>query len=140
MIPAVSTMLAEQPASVLIRSYRTDWLPESDQRFIRERYVPLADDFWVLGQVLPFGGGDYSVVHPGRYQVLGFNQGKPVPPETLALNGRSLDGHAVFLQPGQQIVTTEKGTQPVVVWVGPVLDTPPNLGTADHLRLFVNWY
>jgi hypothetical protein len=64
--PKLRDMLADRPAPIFIPSYRTDWLPEEDHEFIRERYVPLADDFWVFGKVLPPGGGTFEVVHPGR--------------------------------------------------------------------------
>jgi hypothetical protein len=30
--------------------------------------------------------------------------------------------------------------QPVMLWVGPKLRSPPDLGPGDHRRLFVNWY
>jgi len=55
--PRVREMLAARPAAVFIPNYRTDGLPEEDHAFIRGRYVSLADDFWVLGKVLPAGGG-----------------------------------------------------------------------------------
>src|SRR5262249_1524118 len=67
--PRVREMLAARPAAVFIPSYRTDWLPEEDHKFIREHYVSLADDFWVLGKVLPGGGGTFEISHPGRYRI-----------------------------------------------------------------------
>ncbi len=65
----VRDLLAARPAAVLIPNYLTDCLSEEDQAFIRERYVALADDFWVLGKVLVAGGGTFEVVHPGRYRI-----------------------------------------------------------------------
>jgi hypothetical protein len=65
----VRDMLAAKPAAVIIPSYRTDWLMEEDHEFIRAHYVPLADDFWVLGKRLPAGGGSFEIIHPGRYQI-----------------------------------------------------------------------
>src|SRR5258705_3573062 len=62
--PSVREMLVAQPAAVLIRSYRTDWLTQEDQEFIQSRYVPLSDDFWVLGRELPAGGGGVEIIHP----------------------------------------------------------------------------
>src|ERR1043166_8018524 len=67
--PRVRDMLAARPAAVIIQSYRTSWLPDEDHDFIRGRYVPLADDFWVLGKFLPPGGGEFEIYHPGRYHV-----------------------------------------------------------------------
>ncbi|MBP9903774.1 MAG: hypothetical protein IT579_15660, partial [Verrucomicrobia subdivision 3 bacterium] len=53
----VADMLAARPAAVIMPNYRTDWLRKADHDYIREHYVPLADDFWVLGKQLPPGGG-----------------------------------------------------------------------------------
>jgi hypothetical protein len=65
----VADMLAAKPAAVIMPNYRTDWLRKEDHEFIREHYVPLADDFWVLGKMLPAGGGSFEIIHPGRYQI-----------------------------------------------------------------------
>src|SRR5262249_28866552 len=67
--PRVREMLAARPAAVFIPNYRTDWLPKEDHDFIAKRYVAISDDFWVLGKVLPAGGGSFEIVHPGRYRV-----------------------------------------------------------------------
>ena len=61
--------------------YRTDWLTEKDNKFIKQRYVPLADDFKVLGSVLPAGGGNFEIFHPGRYCI--------VPAESLPMQGNA---------------------------------------------------
>ncbi len=61
----VRDVLAERPAAVITQSYRTDWLPEEDHEFIRERYVPPADDLWVSGRTLPAGGAEFEIHHPG---------------------------------------------------------------------------
>ena len=61
--------LAANPPSVVILSYRTGWLSDEDNDFLRERYVPLEDDYMVLGSLLPAGGGTFEVFHPGRYRI-----------------------------------------------------------------------
>ncbi len=139
-IPSVARMLEERPAAVIIRSYRTEWLPEPDQRFIQARYLPLADDLWVLGKVLSKGGGVYEVVHPGRYIVLDLNQGQLLNLHAASADGKPLKGEALYLGPGNHTVTAPPEAQPVVIWLGPKLDRVPVLGRSDHLRLFVNWY
>ena len=139
-IASVPQMLEARPAAVLIRSYRTDWLPEADQQFILSRYIPLADDLWVLGKVLPPGGGNYAAVHPGRYQVLSLEQGRLARVPLAELDGKTLDGNAAFLAVGTHLIASPPKVQPVVVWVGPRLNQPPKIGRGDHLRLFVNWY
>jgi len=137
---SVSQMLGTHPAPVLIPSYRTDWLPEDDWKFIRSRYVPLADDFWVLGQILPTGGGRYLVVHPGRYMTLGRQGTRLGPLPSGLLDGHPLEGEITELRIGSHELICQPDIQPVVVWVGPHAEGLPGLGPGNHLRLFVNWY
>jgi hypothetical protein len=146
----VRDMLDAQPAPVLMESYRTDWLPKEDHDFINARYVPLADDFEVLGKVLPVGGGNFEIFHPGRYCV--------VPAASLA--GRtfadsaeagkdpvmsSLDGFAISNKPleltaGTHRLETSEKSKLAVVWIGPTLDHVPSLAARSHELLFINWY
>jgi hypothetical protein len=154
--PRVRDMLAYRPASVIIPNYRTDWLPEADHEFIRAHYVPLADDFWVLGKLLPPGGGAFEIIHPGRYQIapreasciLGTvetdRMGLIIPAVKTncfgTLDGVPLTGKAVELKPGTYRLETALDCQPAVVWVGPRLERLHPIGDSDHRRLFVNWY
>lgn len=138
--PSVPQMLRARPAAVLITSYRTDWLPKANWDFIRQRYVPLSDDFWVLGQVLPAGGGTYQVVQAGRYQVVGLVNGIVEPLPSGTLDERPLSGDPVRLELGSRRILCPPEVQPVVVWVGPNLEAIPQIGPGDHRRLFVNWY
>ena len=154
--PRVREMLAARPATVIIPSYRTDWLPKEDHDFIRKRYVPVADDFWVLGQVLPAGGGVFEVVHPGRYRISSL-QASDLAEDRLGASGRSLassdegsftatlDGVPVSSRPVELTVGTHRieskpDCQAAVVWVGPKLDRVGPLSQSDHRLLFVNWY
>ena len=154
--PRVRDVLAAHPAAVFIPNYRTDWLPEEDDAFIRQRYVSLADDLWVLGKVLPAGGGAFEIVHPGRYRVAALeesNIGGTYPeglegllarkPETTlagTMDGVPLASQVVELAVGTHRIQTPSQVQPTVVWVGPKLDRPPRPGPGDHRQLFVNWY
>jgi hypothetical protein len=154
--PQVRDMLAARPAAVLIPNYRTDWLPEADQAAFRERYVAVADDFWVLGKVLPAGGGTFQVFHPGRYRISSLQEsdlaekrptgskGSPAPPDE-AIFAATLDGAAVSSRPveltvGMHRLECKPGCQPAAVWVGPRLDRVGRLSQSDHWLLFVNWY
>jgi hypothetical protein len=149
-------MLAARPAAVFIPNYRTDWLPEEDHAFIRERYVSLTDDFWVLGKVLPAGGGTFEVVHPGRYRVSSL-EGSDLAgtyPEGLAglmapvvdgsiigtLDGVPLSKRPVELTVGTHRIETKPDCQPAVVWLGPRQERIGRLGDSDHRFLFVRWY
>ena len=134
--PTVRSMLESRPASVLLPSYRTTWLPEPDQLFIRANYIPLSPDFLVLGADLPSTGA-WRCLKTGRYSVL-------VTPSDCADLVR-VDGHPAPRQP----VTLDNGahffTMPVdarvrVVWVGPTLNGPPDLGPGAMERTFINFY
>jgi hypothetical protein len=152
----VRDMLAARPAAVVIPNYRTDWLPEADHAAIRERYVAVADDFWVLGKVLPAGGGAFQVFHPGRYRISslqgsdlaegcpgGARQIQPPSDEasfTATLDGVPVSSRPVELTVGNHRIECKAGCQPAVVWVGPKRDRVGRLSQSDHRLLFVNWY
>jgi hypothetical protein len=154
--PQVRDMLAAKPASVFIPNYRTDWLPAADQDALRKRYVALADDFRVLGKVLPAGGGTFQVFHPGRYRISSLQESdlaescrvsgaqNPARLEagsfTATLDGAPLTGGPVELTVGEHRLECKPGCQPAVVWVGPRLDRVGRLSERDHRLLFVNWY
>ena len=158
--PQIRDMLAAHPAAVLIPNYRTDWLPEPDQAYIREHYVALSDDFNVLGTQLPAGGGTFEVVHAGRYRIArkessdlagtyradmqGFLESaraaQPEPQLSATLDGKPLTARPVELSIGTHRIECAPGTSPAVLWVGPRLDRLPRMGAGDHRRLFVNWY
>jgi len=139
-IPSVSRMLTERPAAILIPNYRLGWLPETEQRFLSERYLPLADDFWVLGARLPAGGGVYHVVHPGRYLFLVNDGGRLVPLSRGTLGGNGIPSEPVALSTGEIEIRTPTSIIPMVAWIGPNLSALPRVGRGDHRRLFVNWY
>jgi hypothetical protein len=154
--PRVSDMLAGRPAAVFIPSYRTDWLSDADHDFIRERYVSLADDFWVLGKVLSAGGGTFEIVHPGRYRIStlkgsdladtyplgmkGIMTLEDAGTLTGTLDGKPLTNRPVQLSAGVHRIECAPDCQPAVVWMGPRLDRVHRIGPGDHRVLFYNWY
>jgi hypothetical protein len=154
--PRVREMLAARPAAIFIPNYRTDWLPEEDHAFVRERYVPLADDFWVLGKVLPTGGGTFEIVHPGRYCISSLQESDlaetsrvsvaqlPVRLDegsfSATLDGAPVSSRPVELTVGKHRIECKPDCQPAVVWVGPKRDRIGRLSQSDHRLLFVNWY
>jgi hypothetical protein len=154
--PRVREMLAARPAAVIIPNYRTDWLPEEDHAFIRERYVSVADDFWVLGKVLPAGGGTFEIVHPGHYRISSLQESDleetsrvsvaqlPVRLDegsfTATLDGAPVASGSVELTVGKHRIECKPDCQPAVVWVGPKRDRIGRLNQSDHRLLFVNWY
>jgi hypothetical protein len=151
-------MLSTSAPAVIIPSYRTDWLPPADHEFIRSRYVPLSDDFWVLGGVLPARGGTAHIVRAGRYRVLvleGANdetypiqavvrkghtlQDSQLRP-TLVVDGTVVTTRALVLAAGAHEVICPPDYRPAFVWLGPRLSELPLIGEGDHRTLFVNWY
>jgi hypothetical protein len=132
-------MLAQHPAPVILPNYRFDWLPKEDLAYIESHYFPLADDFLVLGTVLPPGGGAWSCLQGGRYQVFPGNQG-------TAPASSQVDGHAytapcvLALASGPHDISTQAPVRILVAWVGPNLPGLPQLPPGSHVDLFVNWY
>jgi len=148
--PRMRDLLARNPAAVIIPNYRTDWLPAEDRAFIASRYVPLSDDFWVPGAVLPPGGGDFEAILAGRYRISaladsGLAEDGAGSAESGAIQGATLDGErfsggVVALTAGRHRLRTGVGGRLAAVWTGPRLDRPPRLAWADRRRLFVDWY
>ncbi len=145
----VHEMLAARPAAVLIFSYRTTWLPKKDMDFISTRYVPLTDDFSVLGTALPAGGGTFEIFHPGRYCVIPasilprYRAAKPPGGEDAiagTLDGAPIPEKPIELNVGSHKIETFANRKLAVVWVGPTLQGVPALEQYDYLRLFENWY
>ncbi len=154
--PRWRDLLATDPPAVFIPSYRTDWLEDEDQDYIRARYVSLADDFWVAGKVLPPGGGQFEIIHPGRYRLSTLEgsdlagtypdgiKALTTPEQDGAFAGRldgvSLTNQVVELTNGRHTLDCAADCQPAVVWVGPHASRPHRLPPASHRSLFVNWY
>ena len=148
----VRDMLAARPAAVIIPSYRTAMLPKEDDAFIHTRYIPLANDFWVLGSVLPPGGGSLEIVHPGRYGLAmaeraddarSFRRASPIKSTPLmqgTLDGSAISASVVELEVGTHTLECARDCQPAVVWLGPVLSQIPAVESRDHRALFRNWY
>jgi hypothetical protein len=118
--------------------------------------VSLADDFWVLGSVLPRGGGAFEIIHPGRYLIAplarsGISGGQaqdapasnPTQDEDLAdatLDGAPLSNGRVEMKIGLHRLQTSRGCRPAVVWIGPRRDRACRLDDRGHRMLFFNWY
>jgi hypothetical protein len=116
----------------------------------------MADDFWVLGKVLPVGGGEFEVIHPGRYRIstlagsdLAGTYPEGIPSITTpqepgnkgcSLDGVELQGPTIELAVGLHRIETSPETQLAIVWVGPRLERIYRLREGDHRLLFVNWY
>jgi len=157
--PHIRDLLAANPPSVVILSYRTDWLPPEDIDFIYQRYVPLTDDFMVLGTLLPAGGGTFQVFHAGRYHITSaagshivgtyapprdlkeeLAEPKVEPPLVGTVDGIALNGRPIELSVGTHRIECAPDQNAAVAWVGPHLDEVPRIPGGNHHLLFVNWY
>jgi len=154
--PRFRELMASNPPAVVIPSYRTDGLPEKEWNYVDNHYVSLADDFRVLGKVLPPGGGEFEVIHAGRYRISTLEgsdlagtypegmKGLMTPENPGKLSGQ-LDGidctnETVELTVGTHHLNCDSDTQPAIVWVGPRLKRIHRFASGDHQQLFVNWY
>lgn len=134
--PSVRSMLELRPASVLLPSYRTSWLPEADQLFIRTNYLPLAGDFLVLGAELA-ATGTWHCLKTGRYRVL---VAPPDRADLIRVDGRPAPPVPVRFEKGAHIFEIPEGARLRLVWVGPKLDEPPDLGPGALEQTFINFY
>ena len=151
--------LEANPPSIVILNYRTEWMSEEDKKFLEQRYVPIADDFMVLGTLLPAGGGTFEVFHAGRYRITsaeGSNIiGTYAAPKTMkealvpqaeeaplvgTIDGKPFDGKPIELSVGTHHLECGTDHNAAVEWVGPHADSLPRLMGMDRHRLFVNWY
>lgn len=150
-------IFAAEPPSVIIVGNGFDELSKEDHDFIHGHYVPLADDFWDLGKILPGGAGAFEVIHSGQYQITSV-EGSNIhgtypenlretmtpepkfPPLTGTLDGAPFDGKPVELLAGNHQFNCSSGTRPAVVWLGPGLDHISRMDAGDRRRLFVKWF
>ena len=157
--PRIRDLLATNPPSVVILSYRTDWLQDEDQDFLNSRYVLMADDFMVLGSLLPGGGGTFQVYHAGRYRITSaagsniigtyaepknLKEAVAKQKEELSLSGTvdgiPLNGKPVELSVGTHRIECVPDQKAAVAWVGPHLDEVPRMPGNSRHTLFLNWY
>ena len=136
---SVAEMLASRPAAVLMPNYRFNWLPRSDWQFIQKNYVPLADDFWVLGTRLPDGGGAFRALRTGRYILLAAAQGQVASPQ-VTVDGTSVASTILNLSAGSHDIRLAPDSAVTVVWLGPTLNKLPVISPGNHNTLFRNWY
>lgn len=136
----VAVMLERNPAAVLMPNYRFDWLLETDWQFIRAHYLPLADDFWLLGTQLPPGGGEFRTLRSGRYQILAAADTTQAARPELTIDDRRVSSDIVTLPAGNHSLKTPGEVPVSIVWVGPKLDGLPAIGAGNHGTLFRNWY
>jgi hypothetical protein len=116
----------------------------------------VADDFWVLGTVLARGGGNFEVIHPGRYRIAPLRESdlagthsdgfdallKREQQQVFSggIDGKPLTARPVELTVGNHQIQCASDEQVAVVWVGPILDRLPPMRRGDHTLLFANGY
>ncbi|MFI5181355.1 MAG: hypothetical protein ACHQPI_08205 [Thermoanaerobaculia bacterium] len=135
-VESVRSMLDKRPASVILPNYRLTWLKEKDVSFIHDHYLPLSGDFFALGEELR-GGSVWRCLHPGRYHV-------SVKPADRAGEARLDDEPTVpgprRFEAGPHAIEAPDGVIVRIVWIGPTLDAPPDLGPGRLEQTFVNFY
>ena len=141
-IEPLGEQLEANPPAVFLRSYRTDWLGPSEQEFVKENYIALADDLYVLGTELSAGGGAFMAIHPGKYYLRPWSAAGA----SDLFAGIQVDGvlvgagSVIDLSVGPHEIRTDGGAGVQVIWVGPRLLAPPRLPNRDRRELFANWY
>jgi hypothetical protein len=151
---SIQNLLAVKTPAVVIPNSSNDGIHDQSQSSLRERYVALADDFLVLGKILPPGGGTFKIVHPGRYRISTLEgsdlagtypdgmKGLMTPADSGNISG-TIDGvplsnHPVVLCQGEHRIETTPGLQAAVVWMGPRLERVHRIGRGNPRGCFDN--
>ncbi len=134
--PSVRQLITENEIPVILPSYRTSWLPEEDWKVIRANYLPLAEDFMVLGTIGQGGTHAWTPLAEGRYTVLLDGDASS---QELKIDGREVHAGTMVLSRAPHSFEFNPKAKLVVIWMGPSIANPPRLAPAPH-PLFVNWY
>lgn len=137
-----SAALAKAPA-VVIPNYRFTWLPDRDLSFINNHYIPLANDFLVLGGRIPEGIHSYQCLHPGRYLVSLKNGSNTNPSRQVKVqwNDTPITAPSIIkMTKGVHAVVVPKDHTLQVTWLGPHANEVPEIPPMEFETLFVNWY
>jgi hypothetical protein len=106
--------------------------------------------------VLPAGGGDFNIIHGGRYRISTLKGSDlaetypdnlagllaPEDPGTISgkLDGVPLADRPVELATGPHHLSTDGNSQVAIVWIGPRSSRLHRQGRGDHAKLFDNWF
>jgi hypothetical protein len=120
----VETLVRANPPAVLIPTYRMSYLDTEAQTFFRGHYLPLAEDFWVLGKSQPAPGGEWECLLSGRYWV------------AVEKGGASIDGQPAQTGPrdflkGMHVLAAPAGSGATILWLGPNLAAPSSAGSGS---------
>jgi hypothetical protein len=115
----------QNPAAVVLPTYRLSYLPMGVRRFFEENYVALAPDFWVLGRRVGTGGSRWDCLKTGRYLAIPEKTGETA---NLTVDGRPVAAGVLELSKGGHdlLVPGEGGV--VLAWIGPSETSIPSLG------------
>lgn len=126
-----SELLRDAPA-VIIPTYRLSYLEPEDIQVIRNNYLTLAPDFLVLGNASKEADRSWNCLHPGRYAVE-FPQGAPKG-AWIRLDGRPAQPGVQVFSSGTHRIEGSPGAAPIILWVGPNLDRPPQMAGGEVLQ------
>lgn len=118
------TLFRAHTPAVLIPTYRMGYLDADTQAFLKGHYVPLAEDFWVLGGVYPGPGGSWECLLQGRYWV----SMPAADGSSLLIDGVPVQLGAHEFPKGIHAVSTPPGARAIIFWLGPKLSEPPLVG------------
>ncbi|HET6329963.1 MAG TPA: hypothetical protein VFF76_04170 [Holophagaceae bacterium] len=140
-LPGLAQMLAQNPAPVVIPSYRFVWLRPEDVSFIQAHYLGLAGDFYVLGGALKGPNPTYECLRAGRYEVSVLAENHVGVRPAVQMDGQALNLPAVLSLPvGNHSFAFQADASLKITWLGPVLKQSPVLPPGDADRVFINWY
>jgi len=109
---------------VVITNYRWSWLSKKDIQTLADNYIPLANNFWVLGRKVKEKNGFFDIQRSGRY----ITRLHLTDQQTgdLLIDNHPLDGVKILnFKKGRHSFANVPPEGIVIHWLGPKLDTPP---------------
>jgi hypothetical protein len=139
--PGLKEMLTQNPAPVLIPSYRFAWLRPEDVNFVQAHYLGLAEDLYVLGGDLKSQNPTYECIREGRYEISVVAQQPATAPQIVQMDGQALDlPVAVALTKAVHHFSFPGNVTLKITWLGPTLKKSPTLQPGNSNLVFINWY
>lgn len=124
-IPTFRSLAQQDAPAVVLPSYRFSYLDPEDFQLVQSSYLPLAQDFLVLGSASKEADRTWNCLHAGRYAVF-LPEGAPRD-AWIRVDGQPAHPGVQVFAKGSHHIEAAPGAAPTIYWVGPKLNMPPSL-------------
>jgi hypothetical protein len=108
-----SDIIKDRLPSVVLTNYRWQWLREHDLQTLKRFYLPVDNQFWVLGVKLSGSEGYFTIAKKGTYSIVSKNSGQ------LEVNGSVVVHSQLYLERGRYPFKQEGAAlERYLVWQG----------------------